>query len=150
FIEERLKNVKHDLDQATVELSQFSSANTTLDVKEQAKAMVESAASLQGQLIAAQAYLSSLEQVYTSNNVRVRSAQAQVQELRKQLLALRGNDESGTGQSSPPGSGIEDQLYPSIRKLPLLGVKYAELYRRAKIQEAIFEALSKQYEMSKI
>src|SRR6202049_3919793 len=41
-------------------------------------------------------------------------------------------------------------MYPSIRKLPLLGVTYADLYRRTKIQEAVLEALTKEYEMAKV
>src|SRR2546422_4285178 len=60
FIEERLKTVKQDLDSASRELSQFSSRNTTVDIQEQGKAMVEATAKLQGELIAAQAQLSSL------------------------------------------------------------------------------------------
>jgi len=45
--------------------------------------MVEAAATLQGQLIAAQAELSGLQQIYTNNNVRVRSVQARVDELQR-------------------------------------------------------------------
>src|SRR5260370_35933329 len=41
-------------------------------------------------------------------------------------------------------------MYPSIRKLPLLGVTYADLYRRTKIQEAVLETLTKEYEMAKV
>ena len=41
-------------------------------------------------------------------------------------------------------------MYPSIRKLPLLGVTYADLYRRTKIQEAVLETLTKQYELAKV
>src|SRR5262249_23107647 len=41
-------------------------------------------------------------------------------------------------------------MYPSIRKLPLLGVKYADLYRRTKIQETVFELLTQQYELAKV
>jgi capsule polysaccharide export protein KpsE/RkpR len=148
FIEERLKTVKSDLDQATTELSQFSSQNTTLDVKEQAKAMVESAANLQGELISSEAYLSSLEQIYTENNVRVHAARAKVTELRKQLAGLRGS--AASAGDDPANANTEDLLYPSIRRLPILGIKYADLYRKAKIQEVIFEVLSKQYEMAKI
>ncbi len=40
--------------------------------------------------------------------------------------------------------------YPSIRNLPLLGVKYADFYRRAKIQETVFEMLTQQYELAKV
>src|SRR5258708_37829189 len=41
-------------------------------------------------------------------------------------------------------------MYPAIRKLPLLGVAYADLYRRTKIQEAVLETLTKEYEMAKV
>ncbi|OLE14772.1 MAG: hypothetical protein AUG89_00525 [Acidobacteria bacterium 13_1_20CM_4_56_7] len=41
-------------------------------------------------------------------------------------------------------------MYPSIRKLPLLGVRYADLYRRTRIQEAVLETLTKEYELAKV
>ncbi len=50
--------------------------------------MVESAAVLEGQIIAAQSELESLRQVYTPNNVRVRAMQARVDELKR---AVRRN-----------------------------------------------------------
>jgi hypothetical protein len=34
--------------------------------------------------------------------------------------------------------------------LPLLGAKYADYYRRAKIQETVFELLTQQYELAKV
>ena len=37
-----------------------------------------------------------------------------------------------------------------LRSLPLLGVSYADLYRNTKVQEAIFETLTKEYELSKV
>ena len=40
--------------------------------------------------------------------------------------------------------------YPTIRSLPLLGAKYADYYRRAKIQETVFELLTQQYELAKV
>ena len=73
FIEQRLATVKTDLDDAERQFSAFASKNSALDIKEQSKAEVEAAAVLQGQLIAAQSELEGLEQIYTPNNVRVRS-----------------------------------------------------------------------------
>ena len=146
FLEERLKSVSQDLESAEKEFSQFSSKNTTLDIKEQGKAMVEAAATLQGQYIAAQSELEGLRQIYSDNNVRVRSVRARMDELKHQLEKLGGKGESMTDASSQPG----DSLYPSIRKLPLLGVTYADLYRRTKIQEAVLETLTKEYEMAKV
>ena len=53
--------------------------------------MVESAAVLQGQLIAAQSGYAVSEQIYTGNNVRVRSLRARVEELKRQAQNLQGN-----------------------------------------------------------
>jgi capsule polysaccharide export protein KpsE/RkpR len=144
FLETRLKAVKQDLDQAAQDFSQFASKNTAIDIPEQGKAMVEAAARLQGELIAAEAQEQGLEQLYTANNARVRAAQANVDELRRQLDKLGG---ANSGTDATKG---DDSLYPSIRQLPLLGVKYADLYRRTKIQEAVYETLTKQYELAKV
>lgn len=146
FIEERLKSVKQELDMASKNLSEFSSKNMTLDVKEQGRAAVEGAAALEGQLIAAESELSGLEQIYTANNVRVRSLKARVDELKNQLSSLKGvNPTTGVSDPDVPGEfGI------SITKLPLLGVTYYDLYRRVKIEETVFEVLTKQYELAKI
>ena len=145
FIEQRSVAVKQDLEDAEHQFSEFASQNTTLDIKEQTKAMVESGAVLQGQLIVAQSELQGLEQIYTSNNVRVRSLRARVDELRRQLQNLGGTDASLTSDTTNA-----DDLYPSIRKLPLLGVRWADLYRRMKIQETVYELLNQQYELARI
>ncbi len=146
FIEQRLVSVKADLEDAEKRFSQFASTNTALDIKEQSKAMVESAAVLEGQLIAAQSELQGLEQIYTENNVRVRSLRARVADLRRSLQSMQGTD--APLNTYPDQSGGES--YPSIRKLPLLGVQWADLYRRVKVQETVWELLNQQYELARI
>jgi capsule polysaccharide export protein KpsE/RkpR len=146
FLEGRLKAVSLDLEAAEKEFSQFSSKNSAIDIKEQGKAMVEAAATLQGQLIAAESEAQGLKQIYTDNNVRVRSVQARINELKHQLEKIGGKGED----SLAPLGQQQDSLYPSIRKLPLLGVAYADLYRRTRVQEAVFETLTKEYEMAKV
>jgi uncharacterized protein involved in exopolysaccharide biosynthesis len=144
FLEERLKAVKKELDASSKAFSEFASKNTAIDISYQGKAMVEAAATLQGELMAAQSELRALEQIYTPSNVRVRSLQARITELRRQLQKLGG---SGSDDSS--GSGT-DQMYPSIRQLPMLGVPYYNLYRDLKINETILEVLTKEYEIAKV
>jgi uncharacterized protein involved in exopolysaccharide biosynthesis len=145
FIEQRLTSVQSDLEDAEKQFSAFASKNSALDIKEQTKAMVESAAILQGQLIAAQSELQSLEQIYTANNVRVRSLRARIDELQRQAQKLQGTDASLVSDATQ-----SDQMYPPIRKLPLLGVEWADLYRRMKIQETVYELLNRQYELARI
>ena len=144
FLEERINKVKQQLDDATLRLSQFSSKNKTLDPQIQGKAMLDAASALQGQLIAAETELSGLQQIYGSENFRVKAASARVGELRAKLKTMSGV-ESADG-AKPPGS----ELYPSLEQLPLLGNTYYELSRQAKIEEALYEVLIKQYELAKV
>jgi capsule polysaccharide export protein KpsE/RkpR len=154
FIEQRLQTVKQDLDNSSRKFSEYASKNTTVDMTAQAKATVEAAAILEGQLIAAQSELDGLEQVYTKNNVRVRSLQARVDELRTQLHRIGGETYDKPGNNAPEANFVPDKIsgqeFPSIRQLPLLGVRWADLYREAKIQETVYELLTQQYEIAKI
>jgi capsule polysaccharide export protein KpsE/RkpR len=65
FLEERLGQVKTELEFAEKDFSRFASKNAAIDIKEQGKAMVEAVAIVEGQLIAAQTELQGLRQVYT-------------------------------------------------------------------------------------
>jgi len=77
----------------------------------------------------------------------VRAVHAQMAELKNQLERIGGENESSV---SSPHKIPSDPNYPSIRKLPLLGVTYADLYRRTKVQEAVFETLTREYELTKV
>src|SRR5437899_2332174 len=168
FLEERLKVAKQDLDDASNQLAQFSSKNNTLDIQQEGKAMLDAAGTIAGELIAAQSQLEGLRQIYTDNNSRVRSLNARVAEFRRQLEKLGGTQSNATknpqastlaSQADPPlgaaaassdakaGSGLP---YPTIKSLPLLGAKYYDYYRRAKIQETVYELLTEQYELAKV
>jgi hypothetical protein len=144
FLEKRLTAINSELRDATKDLSEFSSRNATLDPQDQGKAMLDSAAVLEGQLIAAKSELSGLQQMYTDQNVRVRSLQAHISELDRQLNTFSGKSYTGATKLDP------NSLYPSIRQLPVLGRQYAELYRRAKVDETVFELLTEAYEMAKV
>jgi uncharacterized protein involved in exopolysaccharide biosynthesis len=147
FLEDRLTQVKQDLETAEQNFSQFATKNTALDIPTQGKAMIEAAATLEGQLIAAQTELEGLKQVYADGNVRVRSTQARVDELRRQLERNLGSKSGDPGTSN---GQKRQSLYPSIRELPALGVGYADLFRNTKIQEVVFQTLTQQYELAKV
>jgi len=147
FLEGRLQSVKLELDAATLKLSRFSSQNKTFDPQVEGKAMMEAASSLQGQLIAAETELKGLEQIYGPENSRVRAASARVAELRNKLATMSGTSGGASDNSAALSSS---QLYPSLEQLPLLGNTYYDLARRAKIDEAVFEVLTKQYELAKV
>ena len=138
---QRVNEAEHELEIATQELADFSSKNTTLEPDEQAKAAVEISAALEGQLIIAQSDLSALEKLYTPNNQRIYSARARVAELESQL--------EKANSAGLHGENTEGKL-PSVRKIPLIGVKYLELYRRAKVREEVLRVLTEELELARI
>ena len=149
FIENRLKGVQADLEQAQLQLSDFSSKNTAVDIREQTRALVDAGARVQAQLLADQASLQSLRQIYGDGNVRVREAEARIASLRGELAKMAGSSEMPVAQDDAPTTNSAE-LYPPLRQLPRLGVSYADLYRRVRVQETLYELLTQQYEMARI
>jgi uncharacterized protein involved in exopolysaccharide biosynthesis len=148
FLEDRLNKINVELESAEKDFGQFASKNATIDISAQARAMVEAAATLQGQLIAAESQLEGLRQIYSDNNIRVRSTQARITELRNQLEKLGGKS---AGNAAPAGEqSPTDNAYPTLRQLPLLGVPYADKFRQLKVDEAVYETLTKQFELAKV
>jgi len=146
FLEARLKSARQDLDQASLQLSEFSSKHTMMDVQQQSRTMMDAAARLQGELIGSESELKGLEQIYSADNVRVRTLKARVAELQSQLKKMVGNYTTPGEANDAPASGDA----PSIRTLPALGYRYQELYRQARTQETIYDFLTQQYELARV
>lgn len=159
FIENRLHSVESDLEKAQLELSAFSSKNSTVDIKEQTRAMVDAGARVQGELLLEQSGLQSLRQIYGEGNVRVKETEARIAALQKDMTQMTGSSaplvppdpaSASAAGGTFAGAGDKGELYPPLRQLPRLAVPYADLYRRVKVQETVFELLTQQYEMARI
>jgi capsule polysaccharide export protein KpsE/RkpR len=156
FIEGRLHSVQTALQDAELQLSQFSSKSSTFDIKEQTRAMVDAGARIEAELLVEQSGLQSLRQIYGDDNIRVRQSQARIANLQRELVNMKGAPASASaGTTNDPGGdstgkGDSAELYPPLRQLPGLGVSYTDLYRRVKVQENVFELLTQQYEMARI
>src|SRR6185312_6062752 len=116
FLENRLSEAKQDLDRTALALSQYSSKNTIMDPQGQGRAMVDAAARVQGEIIAAEAELKGLQQIYSDDNVRVRTLKARLETLRAKLHGM-------TGKQAQPAAPD----YPSMTSLPILGYRYSDL-----------------------
>jgi uncharacterized protein involved in exopolysaccharide biosynthesis len=145
FLEGRLSAIQKEMDSAEGQLSKFSSQNATLNIQDQGKATLDAVARLQGELIAAEGNLQSLKAIYSADNVRVQAAQARVVALRNSLYKLGGL----TGSRGGPGKE-SDEIFPSLRALPILGVKYYDLYRRVAMLETVYQILDKEYEIARV
>jgi capsule polysaccharide export protein KpsE/RkpR len=155
FIDARLADVKAKLERAQEALSEFSSKNSTIDLREQTRATVESEAKVQGELIAAQSELASLRQVYGDSNVRVRAAEARASILKGELEKMGG---SASPLPAPTQDTLKDgpsdsehpESYLPLRQVPRLAVPYANLLREVRVQEAVYDLLTQQVEVARI
>lgn len=137
FLEKRLVLVRKDLKAAEDDLKGFSQSNRVVQVDSQAKASIEAIARLKGELATKEVQLAVLRTKQTEQSPEVKAVLSSIRQLRSELSTL-----SGSGGSS---EGI-----PSIGSVPGVGLEYSRKLRDLKTQEAIFEQLTKQYEMVKI
>ncbi len=155
FVERRLHSVEKDLEEAQLRLSEFSSRNSTINIGDQTRAMVDAAARVQAEILVEQSGLNALRQIYGNGNVRIKETEARIASLQHELGNMSGSSDPLAPGIVSGSAGIGDnsgdnQLYPPLRQLPRLAVPYADLYRRVKVQESVYELLTQQYEMARI
>jgi len=126
FLEKRLMVVKQDLKTAEEEMKSF-----------QEKVAIEGIARLRAEIISKEVQLAALRNSMTDESSEVSALLAGLSRLRKQLSSM-----SGTGE----GGGV----IPSVGNAPAIGVQYIRHLRELRTQEAIFEQLTKQFELAKI
>jgi tyrosine-protein kinase Etk/Wzc len=136
YLEERLAKSKADLSRTEEDLKRFQSKNKALDVPEQAKAAITGVAQLKAQLAIQEIQLAGARSRFTDSSREVKDLKVSVANIRAQIAQVEGDDR---------GSSI-----PSMGSVPALGQEYVRLMREFKVQEAIFELLTKQYEMAKM
>ena len=137
FLEKRLEVVKVELKNAEADLKAFQEKHKTIKVEAQASVAIEGIARLRAEIVSKEVQLATLRNSMTDESSEVKALQAGISRLKSQLGTVTG-------------SGGNDNIIPATGNLPGLGMEYIRLLREVKIQETIFEQLSKQYEMAKI
>ncbi len=143
FIERRLAETQANLVKAEDALKDFQTHNKTVAVEAQSKAMIEAAATIQGQITAQEVQLQVMSTYLSPDNPEVARVRSSLEELRKQLHLL----ESGKGgRGMLPG----DRLHPAMVTVPALALEYGRLMRELKVQETLYTLLVSQLEQAKL
>lgn len=137
FLEKRLDLVKKDLKTAEDDLKSFAQKNKIVQVDAQASASIEAIARMKAELVSKEVQLAVLSSQQTDQSSDVQAVRTGIRRLKGELGSLAGN--SGGGEA-----------IPSIGNVPGVGLDYSRKLRELKTQEAIFEQLTKQYEMAKL
>ena len=77
----------------------------------------------------------------TEQNPQVKALRESVAQLKEQLRRM---------ESSPEGQKVSGDVFIATSQVPELGLQYARLMRDFKVQETLYELLTKQYEVAKI
>lgn len=137
FLEKRLDLVKKDLKAAEEDVKSFAQSNKIIQVESQARASIEGIAHIKADLANKEVQLSVLRSTRTDQSPEVKALQTAIQRLGNEISQLSGNSSGGEG-------------IPSVGSVPGVGLAYSRKMRELKMQEAIFEQLTKQYEMAKL
>ena len=137
FLEKRLDLVKKDLKVAEDDLKSFAQQNKIVHVESQAQASIEGVARMKAELASREVQLSVLRSKQTDESSEVKALVTGINRLRGEVGRLAGNNGGAQG-------------IPSVGSIPGVGLEYTRKMRELKVQEAIFEQLTKQYEMVKL
>jgi tyrosine-protein kinase Etk/Wzc len=171
FLESRVADAQKALKLAEDRLRAYQSKSKAVVMEGQAKAAIEGTAKLEGQILAAEVQLKTLETYSTARNPDVIKLRESIEEMRRQLKRMEyGRGPAGSRQqavaskqqatgsaesrdpspeSRPEGEGGAEFSMP-LGMIPETGLELARLIREAKIQETIFTLLTQQLEQAKI
>jgi len=141
FLEERLVLVKEDLRRTEETLKKFQEENRAIKIDDQATAMIESISRLRAELASKEVEVGVLLTYQTEQNSQVKALREAISQIKAQLRRL---------EQAPGGQALAEDRFISTSEVPALGVQYARLLRDFKIQETLFELLTKQFEVAKV
>jgi len=138
FIEKRLIETRRRLRETEEELMRFKTCHKLVEISDQAKASIDAAAKLEGEITALEVQLKVMESYATSSHPEVEKIKLKIKELKEKLNKMEYGKET------------KDELHIPFSKTPQLNLQLTRLLREFKIQESVFELLTQQYEQAKI
>lgn len=138
FVEGRLKETEKALQAARDSLKAFQLTNRALDLDEQSKALIASAATVKAQVVSDRIALATLKRELSETHPEVQKLEGKIASTEQELKRLEERGSKGSF------------LGVAMSALPGLTQELAIRMRDVAIQEKLFELLSEQYEQAKI
>ncbi|HUA99077.1 MAG TPA: Wzz/FepE/Etk N-terminal domain-containing protein [Terracidiphilus sp.] len=138
FFKDQLAKAKDNLAKAEVALEQTEQKTGLISVDSQARALIESAASLNAQIAAKEVQIQAMQTYATGQNSQLIQAEQELDSLRAQLAKLGGNQNIGNGIIVPKG------------QVPGASLDYVRRLRDVKYYQTIFDILAQQYELAEL
>ena len=139
FFEQQLEQAKDNLASAEEALKLTEQKTGLIQLDSQARALIESAATLRAQIAAKEVQIESMQTYATGENAQLVQAKQELDSMRAQLAKLGGSEDSGSGGLIVPKG-----------KVPEAGLEYVRKLRDVKYSETIFNILARQFEIAKL
>ncbi len=139
FFEQQLEQAKDNLANAEEAMKQTEQKTGVIQLDSQARALIESAASLRAQVAGKEVQIQGMRTYATGENSQMVQAQQELDSMRAQLAKLGGSEDSASGGLIVPKGQVPEASLEYVRKL-----------RDVKYNETIFDILARQFEVAKL
>ena len=139
FFEQQLQQSKESLTAAEDAMTKTQQSTGVLQIDSQARALIESAAILRGQVVAKQVQIEGMRAFATDDNPGVILAKQELAALQSQLDRVAGSKQD-----------LGSDINMSKGRVTQSGMEYLRRFRDLKYQETIFELLAKEFEVAKL
>jgi uncharacterized protein involved in exopolysaccharide biosynthesis len=152
FLEKRLEQSRIDFDKSCRDLRDFQQQNGVISLPDQAKAVVESIATLRAEMISKQTQLAFINSFSASDEATSSQLRAQVGILKSRLKSLEGpsGKEPASAASASQGSMNSTELFPPAMNIPPLQYQLGQVLREQRMQEVLVTLLTQRYEIARI
>lgn len=138
FFERQLQQAKHNLADAEESLKKTEQNTGMIQLDSQARALIESAATLRAQIAAKEVQIEAMQTYENGQNADLVQAKQELAGLQEQLAKLGGTEGDDGGLIMPRGA------------VPEAGLEYIRKVRDVKYYETIFDILARQFELAKL
>jgi tyrosine-protein kinase Etk/Wzc len=139
FFQQELEQAKNNLANAEVALEETEQKTGVIQPDTQARALIESAATLRAQITAREVQIEGMQTYATGENSELVQAQQELAGMKAQLEKLGGSQ-----------AGADNQFLIPKGLVPKAGMEYVRRLRDVKYYETIFDILARQFELAKL
>lgn len=144
FVEQRLIETEDSLTKVENALRKFQEEHKTVALDTEIQSAIEIYVELKGQILRLEVKKGASASSSQIDNPYLNSINKELRELRKQLNKMEMGDSIDTKNEFGVGFSVP------FNQLPEISQQYVRLVRDVKVQEAIYEVMTQQYEQAKI
>ena len=139
FFEREVNGERDELERAEDNLKDTEDRTGVLELDGQSRALIASAALLRAQVAAKQVEIRAMREFATSENPDMARAEQELSGMEGQLAAMDVDSDHSTGDLIAPKG-----------KVTQTGLEFARALREEKFHEAMYELLTRQYEVARV